>query len=72
MSSLNANRIYSTLIYQLTKASTSIGANYEEAQAAESKDDFIHKGGIVTKEARECVYWLRLLSELTIDSKRAF
>lgn len=69
LSSLKTNQIFNVLIYQLTKASTSVGANYEEAQGAESKDDFIHKVGIVSKEARECVYWLRLLCELTKDSE---
>lgn len=31
------------IMYQLAKSSTSVGANYEESQAAESKEDFIHK-----------------------------
>ncbi len=52
------------VIYQLAKSSTSVGANYEESQAAESKDDFIHKIGIVSKEARESKFWLRVLTEL--------
>ena len=51
--------------YQLAKSSTSIGANYEEAQAAESKDDFVHKVGISLKETRESHYWLRVLRALT-------
>ena len=38
---------------QLLKAGTSIGANYREANRAESRDDFIHKTGIVLKEAAE-------------------
>jgi four helix bundle protein len=67
LSSLKPNRILNAIIYQLSKSSTSIGANYEEAQAAESKDDFIYKIGIVSKEARECIYWLRLLNELLED-----
>lgn len=46
---------------QLLRAGTSIGANVEEAQAAESKADFIHKYKIALKEARETKYWLRLL-----------
>jgi len=68
LSALKTNRILDILIYQLTKASTSIGANYEEAQAAESKDDFIHKVGIVLKETRESNYWLRVLNEIIINS----
>ena len=47
---------------QLLKAGTSVGANAEEAQAAQSKPDFISKNSIALKEARETHYWLRLLS----------
>lgn len=50
--------------YQLVKAATSIGANYEEAQAGSSKADFINKVNIALKEARESNYWLRMLSAL--------
>lgn len=52
---------------QLLKSGTSIGANVEEATAAQSKRDFINKMSIASKEARETKYWLRLLnnSELT-------
>jgi four helix bundle protein len=39
-----------------------IGANIEEAQAAESKADFTHRYNIALKEARETKYWLRLIS----------
>ena len=46
---------------QLLKAGTSVGANAEEAQAAQSKPDFISKNSIALKEARETHYWLRLL-----------
>ncbi|MCM2356885.1 MAG: four helix bundle protein [Geobacteraceae bacterium] len=45
---------------QLMRSSTSAGANYEEARAAESRADFIHKLQIVLKELRESIYWLRL------------
>jgi four helix bundle protein len=54
---------------QLGRASISIGANYEEAQGAVSKRDFTHKIGISYKEARESVYWLRILKELYEDDK---
>ena len=52
---------YSVIIYQLVKAATSIGANYEEAQAAVSKADFANKIGICLKEARESHYRLRII-----------
>jgi four helix bundle protein len=53
---------------QYLRAATSIGANIEEAQASESRADFIHKVGIAQKEARESLYWLRLLAESHIVS----
>jgi len=46
---------------QLLRAGTSIGANLEEANAAQSKPDFIAKARISLKEAREANYWLRLI-----------
>jgi four helix bundle protein len=42
---------------------TSIGANVQEAQAGQSRADFISKMSIASKEARETNYWLRLLSD---------
>lgn len=48
---------------QLLRSGTSIGANIEEATAAQSKKDFLHKMSIASKEARETTYWLRLLKE---------
>jgi four helix bundle protein len=50
-----------TLAPQLLKAGTSVGANIQEAQAGQSRADFIRKNSIALKEARECHYWLRLL-----------
>ena len=47
---------------QLLRSGTSIGANVEEGDVAQSKKDFISKMSIALKEARETVYWLRLLS----------
>jgi len=52
-----------TLGWQLLRSGTSIGANVEEAQAGQSKLDFISKNAIALKEARETIYWLRLLTE---------
>jgi len=52
-----------TLSTQLVRAGTSIGANVEEAQAGQSKPDFVAKMSIACKEARETHYWLRLLSQ---------
>ena len=51
---------------QLLRSGTSIGANAEEASAAQSKKDFINKMSIASKEARETKYWLRLIQESNI------
>lgn len=51
---------------QLLRSATSIGANVEEAIAAQSKKDFIAKMSIASKEARETRYWLKLLDKSKI------
>ena len=53
---------------QLLKSATSIGANYREANRAESRKDFTHKIGIVEKEAAETQYWLELCDEAMIGN----
>jgi four helix bundle protein len=59
---LQAAREY-VISKQLLRSGTSIGANVEEAVAASSRRDFLYKMTIASKEARETVYWLRLLDE---------
>ena len=61
--------LISPLIHQLTRSATSVGANLFEADCAETKKDFIHKIGICNKEAKETVYWLRLLAEAFPEAK---
>jgi four helix bundle protein len=46
---------------QLFRASSSAGANYEEACAGESRADFVHKMQVVLKESRESRFWLKLI-----------
>jgi four helix bundle protein len=46
---------------QLLRSGTSIGANVQEADGAESHKDFVHKIGIARKEAQESHYWLRII-----------
>jgi len=66
---LSAISIYKLLIAkneyvlsrQFLKSATSIGANVEEADAGYSKKDFAAKMSIASKEARESLYWLRLI-----------
>ena len=47
--------------YQLLDCGTSVGANYEEAGAGQSKADFIARLAIARKESREALFWLRLI-----------
>src|ERR1019366_2319034 len=54
--------VTTTLIDQLVRSATSIGANYSEADDAESKKDFRHKIGICRKESKEAKHWLRMLA----------
>ena len=56
------NSISEPLIIQLIRSSTSVGANYCEADDAESGQDFKHKIGICKKEARESKHFLRMLA----------
>ncbi len=55
--------VSNSLVRQLIRSGTSVGANLEEAQSGQSKPDFISKNAIALKEARETNYWLRLISE---------
>lgn len=57
------NVITIPLIGQLVKATTSVGANYCEADDAESKKDFMHKISICKKESRESKHWLRMIAK---------
>lgn len=66
--SLPKSKIADVLGYQLLKSGTSIGANYREANRAESRKDFIHKIAIVEKEASETQYWMELFEESNIGA----
>ena len=51
------------IINQLVRSSTSIGANYMEANGADSKKDFKSKISLCKKEAKETMHWLRMIAE---------
>jgi len=51
-----------TIGRQYLRSATSVGANVAEAQSAETRADFVHKYGIALKEAKESLYWLRLMA----------
>jgi len=60
---LSENKKEFILSKQVLRSGTSIGANINEAQEAQSKNDFISKLSISLKEARETKYWIGLLKE---------
>jgi four helix bundle protein len=70
ISTLRHSVINDVLSRQLLKAGISIGANYREANRAESRSDFKHKIGIVQKEASESQYWLELMHETDLFDKK--
>ena len=51
---------------QFFKSGTSIGANYREAEFAQSRADFIHKLSIARKECNECLYWIDIIHALDL------
>ena len=67
---LPKDKVYGIITFQLGKAATSLGSNYEEVQGAESSKDFNHKIGIVLKEARESNFWLRVLNAISTDYEK--
>jgi four helix bundle protein len=68
---IKLNPIVSPIVTQLVSAATSIGANYCEADDAESKKDFRHKIGICRKESRETKYWFRMIARAAPYAKEA-
>lgn len=67
---LSSERKEFVLSKQMLRSGTSIGANIEEANQAESKRDFVHKLGIAQKEANETHYWIRLLSDTDLIEQK--
>lgn len=61
--------IMNPIISQLVRAGTSIGANYCEANEADSKKDFNYKIALAKKEAKETMYWLRMLDRMDANKK---
>jgi len=59
--SLKESAINRSLLSQIIRSATSVGANYMEADVAESKKDFQHKIGICKKESKETIHWIRMI-----------
>jgi four helix bundle protein len=68
VATLPPTRACAVIEYQLVKAGTSVGANYREANRAESRNDFIHKIGLVEKESSESCYWLEICDEAELGN----
>jgi len=66
---LPRNPINDRLVGQATGSTGSLGANYCEANEAESKKDFEHKIGICKKETKESKHWIRLLAKANPNYK---
>ncbi|MDP2676876.1 MAG: four helix bundle protein [bacterium] len=64
---LKKDMIHSPLMNQIIRSSTSIGANYMEANQASSKKDFRNKIYICKKESNETKHWLRMISKASPD-----
>jgi len=58
----DAHPVTRKLAFELLKSGTSVGANTEEADAGQTKPDFRTKIAVARKEAKESVYWLRLIA----------
>lgn len=67
--SIKPDNINSSVINQLVRSGTSIGANYCEANNASSKKDFRNKIFICKKEAQETKYWLQMLAKCQPERK---
>lgn len=67
---LPQDTITKPLISQLIRSATSVGANYCEANEANSKRDFINKIAVSKKEIKETRYWLRIISYTLPDTKK--
>ncbi len=61
--SIERDEVNRPLISQVVRSATSIGANYMEADGAESKKDFRHKIALCKKEAKETKHWLRMIAK---------
>ena len=59
---LRQDAVNTPLISQLVRAGTSVGANYMEADGAESRKDFRHKIALCKKESKETKHWLRMIA----------
>jgi len=70
LNSLPKTGINLNIIDQCSRSVTSVGANDQEADACQSKRDFLCKYGIAKKELKETNYWLRLIADTNLSFKK--
>ena len=70
LKSIRLNSINKSIVSQLVRSATSVGANYCEANGASSKKDFKNKIHICKKEMKETKYWLQLLVKTNNEKKK--
>ncbi len=68
--SLPYNVINQPLIRQLIRATISIGANYMEADCAETTKDFKYKISLCKKESKKSTHWLSMIAKTNLDRKK--
>jgi len=66
---IDKNSITTSLVSQIVRSATSVGANYMEANGASSKKDFKNKIHICKKEIQETKHWLRMISKAESSKK---
>ncbi len=66
---IEQNSITKSIVSQLVRSGTSIGANYMEANSASSKKDFRNKIFLCKKESQETKHWLRMMAQCTPEHK---
>ncbi len=70
LKTIRYSKVNDVVKYQLAKAATSIGANYEESQGAYSKEDFKYKISICLRESKESNYWLRIIKATNLSNDK--
>ncbi len=69
LKTLPHDKEYDVFRYQLSKAATSIGANYTESQAG-TKKEFYSRINICLRESRECHFWYIVIDRLEISDRK--
>jgi four helix bundle protein len=63
------NKVTESIIVQLVKSGTSVGANYCEADDARSRKEFLYRISICKRESRESKHWLRMTAAAVVELK---